>query len=126
MKTAVKTLGIICLALVMVSCSKDDDPADNNLFVGTYDGSVSFHDDNTDISNENSSVTVVKAGNDYNFIFNEDGIPALKGVEFKEDGDHGIINVDFQEGIQVIRIDEDSLFIIYSKDGKTWGANATR
>lgn len=126
MKNVLKIAGVLFFALVVVSCSKEDDPADNNLFVGTYDGSVSYNDDNTNISSDNSSVTVVKVGDDYNFKFNEDGIPALTGVEFKDDGDHGVINIDFEEGVKVVRIDESSLYILYSKNGKTWTANASR
>lgn len=126
MKNAVKMIGMVCIAFLAVSCSKDDDPVDNNLFVGTYDGSVSFTEGETHIASDNSSVTVVKVGDNYNFKFNEDGIPNLTGVEFKDDGDHGIINVDFEEGIQFIRIDESTLKINYMKDGKTWTANCTR
>lgn len=126
MRNVWKTLIVICLVFVATSCSKDDDPADNDLFVGTYNGSVSFHDEDSDISSDDSSVTVVKAGNNYNFQFNKSGIPILSGVEFKEDGDNGMINIDFEDGLQVIRITASRLNILYSKDGKTWTANATR
>lgn len=126
MKNAVKIIGMVCLAFMAISCSKDDDPVDNNLFVGTYDGSVSFTEGETHIAADNSSVTVVKVGDGYNFKFNEDGIPNLTGVQFEDDGDHGIINIDFEEGIQYIRIDESNLSINYSKDGKTWTANCSR
>ncbi|HLR36427.1 MAG TPA: hypothetical protein VK084_00140 [Chitinophagaceae bacterium] len=126
MKNVWKVLGILCLVFVIASCSKDDDPANNDLFVGTYNGSVGFNDDESNISADSSSVTVVKVGDDYNFKFNESGIPALTGVEFKEDGDNGIINIDFEEGVQVVRIDESNLTIMYSEDGQTWTANCTR
>ena len=36
---------VICLSLIAfscISCSKNDDPADNDLFVGTYKGEISF------------------------------------------------------------------------------------
>lgn len=129
MKNSVKILGTFCLALLsiaVISCSKDDDPVDNNLFVGTYDGSVSFTEGETHIEADNSSVTVVKVGDDYNFKFNEEGIPNLTGVEFEDDGDHGIINIDFQEGVQYVKIDESTLRVLYTKDGKTWTANCSR
>ena len=126
MKKARRIFAVICLTLAVVSCSKDDDPADNDLFVGTYEGSVSYHDDDNDISSDDSSVTVVKAWNNYNFNFNESGIPMLTGVEFKEDGDNALINVDFEEGLHVVRITASSLNILYSKDGQTWTANCTR
>lgn len=126
MKKAMRIFAVICLTLAVVSCSKDDDPADNDLFVGTYEGSVSYLEDGSNISSDDSSVTVVKAGNNYNFNFNESGIPMLSGVEFKEDGDNTLINVDFEEGLHVIRITASSLNILYSKDGQTWTANCTR
>src|SRR5699024_6765633 len=126
MRNLLKVIGIFSLILIVAACSKDDDPADNDLFVGTYEGSVGYHDDDTDISSDDSSVTVVKAGKNYNFNFNKSGIPALTGVEFKKDGDHAVVNIDFEEGVQVITINESKLFILYSKDGKTWSANASR
>jgi len=125
MKSFWKILGLFCLVFVIASCSKKDDPADNDLFVGTYDGSVGFKDDDTNISSKNSSVTVVKVGDNYNFKFNESGIPALTGVKF-EKSEHGIINVDFEEGVQFVRIDSSDLKILYSKDDKTWTANCSR
>ena len=126
MKKAMRIFAVICLTLAVFSCSKNDDPADNDLFVGTYEGSVSYLEDGSNISSDDSSVTVVKAGNNYNFNFNESGIPMLTGVEFKEDGDNTLINVDFEEGLHVIRITASSLNILYSKDGQTWTANCTR
>src|SRR5690625_538515 len=103
MKNVLKIFAVVCLALAVVSCSKDDDPADNDLFAGTYDGRVSYSDGETNISSDDSSVTVVKVGSNYNFNFNESGIPALTGVKFKEDGDNTLINVDFEEGLHVVR-----------------------
>lgn len=126
MKNVLRIFAVLCLVFVATSCSKDDDPADNDLFVGTYDGSVSFKEDGETTSSDDSSVTVVKVGNNYNFEFNKSGIPILSGVKFKEDGDNGMINLDFEDGLQVIRITESRLNILYSKDGKTWTANATR
>lgn len=126
MKNVLRIFAVICLVFVATSCSKDDDPADNDLFVGTYNGSVSFTEDDSNISSDDSPVTVVKVGNNYNFEFNESGIPILSGVKFEEDGDNGMINIDFEEGLQVVRITASRLNILYSKDGKTWTANATR
>lgn len=117
---------IFSLVFAAISCSKDDAPAENDVFVGTYHGSVAFHDDDTDLSSDDSSVTVVKVGNNYNFEFNKSGIPILSGVKFKEDGDEGMINIDFEDGLQVVRITASHLTILYSKDGKTWTANCTR
>jgi len=45
MKKIIALVSVICLSLVAfssISCSKNDDPADNDLFVGTYKGKVSY------------------------------------------------------------------------------------
>jgi len=119
---------VICLSLIAfscISCSKNDDPADNDLFVGTYKGKVSYSDSQQKKSADNGAVTVVKTGNNYYFRFS-DGIPDLKGISFKKEGDNTLVNVDLQDGLKVIRINASSLYILYTTDGKTWIANAKR
>ena len=119
---------MICLSLVAfssISCSKNDDPADNDLFVGTYKGKVSYSDSQQKKSADNGAVTVVKTGNDYYFRFS-DGIPDLKGVSFKKEGDNTLVNIDLKDGVKLIRINASSLNILYTTDGKTWIANASR
>ena len=128
MKKIFTLVTLICLSIVAfssISCSKKDDPADNDLFVGTYKGSISYLKGNEKKSFDNGSVTVVKAGNDYYFRFS-DGIPDLKGVSFKKEGDNTLVNIDFQDGLKIIRITASSLYILYTTDGKTWTANAKR
>lgn len=126
MKKLIRLSGMLLIALLVVSCSKDDDPVNDDIFVGTYKGSVEFHEDGTDESHDDGKITVVKLSKrHYNFHFNH-GIPDLTGVEFEEKGDHTLLNVDFDDGIQYIRIDESTLRMLYSKDGKTWGANTER
>ena len=128
MKKIFTVVTLICLSIVALSftsCSKKDDPADNDLFVGTYKGSISYLKGNEKKSFDNGSVTVVKAGNDYYFRFS-DGIEDLKGVSFKKEGDNNLVNVDFQDGLKIIRITASSLYILYTTDGKPWTANAKR
>ncbi|CEN34275.1 hypothetical protein [Capnocytophaga cynodegmi] len=125
MKKALKILGVFCLTLVVFACSKNDDPSDNNLFVGTYKGSIGYKSATEDKSVKDGAVTVVKAGNNYYFRFS-DGIKDLKGVEFKKDGDNTLVNVDFEEGVKYIRITASSLSILYMKDEQTWTADAKR
>ncbi|CEN52303.1 hypothetical protein [Capnocytophaga canimorsus] len=125
MKNVLKIVGVFCLAFVAFACSKNDDPADNDLFVGTYKGSVSFSGGDKKINTDNGSVTVAKIGENYNFVFS-DGIEDLTGVKFKKEGDNTLVNVDFQDGIQYIKITKNSLNMLYMKDGKTWTANAKR
>ena len=128
MKKIIALVSVICLSLIAfscISCSKNDDPADNDLFVGTYKGSISYLNGQEKKAVDNGSVTVVKTGNNYYFRFS-DGIPDLKGVSFKKEGDNILVNVDLQDGLKVIRINASSLYILYTTDGKTWIANASR
>ena len=125
MKKIIALVSVICLSLVAFSCSKNDDPADNDLFVGTYKGSISYSNRDEKKAADNGSVTVVKTGNDYHFRFSDD-IPNLTGVSFKKEGDNTLVNVDLQDGIKIIRINASSLYILYTTDGKTWTANAKR
>lgn len=126
MKKIIALVSVICLSLVAFSCSKNDDPADNDLFVGTYKGSISYLNGQEKKAVDNGSVTVVKTGNDYYFRFS-DGIEDLKGVSFKKEGDNRLVNIDFKDGVQYIKIDASSLTMLYTnKDGKIWTANAKR
>ena len=129
MKKLFTLVTLICISLVAfssISCSKNDDPADNDLFVGTYKGSISYSNGEKKESFDNGSVTVVKTRNDYYFRFS-DGIEDLKGVSFKKEGDNRLVNIDFKEGVQYIKIDASSLTMFYTnKDGKIWTANAKR
>jgi len=113
------------VAFSSISCSKKDDPADNDIFVGTYKGRITYLDDKERKIVDNGAVTVVKAGNDYYFRFS-DGIPDLKGVNFKKEGDNTLMNIDWKDGIKIIRINASSLNILYTEQGKTWTANGKR
>ena len=128
MKKIIALVSVICLSLVAfscISCSKNDDPADNDLFVGTYKGSISYSNGEEKKAVDNGSVTVVKTGNDYYFRFS-DGIEDLKGVSFKKEGANTLVNIDFEDGLKIIRINASSLNILYTTDGKTWFAKAKR
>ena len=128
MKKAFTLVTLICLVVVAVlsiSCSKSDDPADNDLFVGKYHGTISYTVDHKPKIVDNGTVTVIKTGNNYYFSFS-DGIPDLKGVKFKKQGDHTLVNIDFKEGMKVINISASSLYIYYKQDVKKWTASATR
>ena len=128
MKKLFTLVTLICISLVAfssISCSKNDDPADNDLFVGTYKGEISFLKGEKKESFDNGSVTVVKTGNDYYFRFSN-GIEDLKGGSFKKEGDNTLVNVDLKDGLKVIRINASSLYILYTTEGKTWTANAKR
>ena len=128
MKKFFTLVTLVCISLVAfssISCSKNDDPADNDLFVGTYKGKISYTNGQEQKAADNGSVTVVKTGNDYYFRFS-DGIEDLKGVSFKKEGDNTLVNIDLKDGMKIIRINASSLNILYTTDGKTWTANAKR
>lgn len=128
MKRSFTLVTLICLVVVAVlsiSCSKSDDPADNDFFIGKYKGKISYTVDGDTKSVDNGSVTVIKTGNNYYFSFS-DGIPDLKGVKFKKQGDHTLVNVDFKDEVKAIHITASSLYIYYKQDVKKWTAKATR
>lgn len=131
MKNLMKTLGAFMLLVftvtAMSSCSRDDDPVNNDFFAGTYKGSISYNDGwSTNISTNNGSVFVTKiaSGTKYNFAFS-DSIPDLNGIEFEQKGDHTLVMIG-SSATSYIRIDNNELKILYIKDGKTWTANCTR
>ena len=123
--TLVTLICLVVVAVLSISCSKSDDPADNDFFIGKYKGKISYTVDGNTKSVDNGSVTVIKTGNNYYFSFS-DGIPDLKGVKFKKQGDHTLVNIDFKEGMKVINISASSLYIYYKQDVKKWTASATR
>lgn len=117
-----KILGTLFLIVSLTaSCDNDNDPSDDNLFTGQYQGTVSYSDpDNgTDVSTEEGQVTVIKVGNSYTFDFSND-IPSLKDIEM-EKNQNTLVTAD-----GTIDIDESNLNIAYIKDGKTWGATCSR
>ncbi|AZA81689.1 hypothetical protein C1637_03690 [Chryseobacterium lactis] len=130
MKKAIRILSLFMLifaAASFTSCSRDDDPTNNDFFAGTYKGSVSYNDGgSTNTSTDNGSVFVTKiaSGTKYNFAFSN-GIPDLNGVQFEQKGDHTLVMIGSTE-TSYIRIDNSQLKILYFKDGKTWTANCTR
>ena len=123
MKKLLSLLAVISVALlVLASCSKDDDPKDNDLFVGKYKGMVSYTNGDETTSSDDGSVTVIKVGDKYTFNFS-DGIPSIKDKEIKK-GENSF-TLDWDEG-SIITIDESNLSINMIKDGELWSANCKR
>lgn len=124
MKTYVKfLLALLIIPLVLTSCSKDDDPANNDLFVGTYKGKITYTSGDKKITADNGSVTVIKVGNNYKFAFS-DGIADLNGVEFQKDANSAVsIGSDAAKYIKITAHDLD---IAYTKDGAVWTADCSR
>lgn len=127
MKTLIKIFaGIIvaCFAtFCFTSCSKDTDPAETDLFIGTYKGSISYSKDSESISTKDGSVIVSKVGDTYSFVFS-DKIPSLTGIKFEKKSDNTYISIG--SGLTGITIDKSSLHMLVVKDGATWTANCSR
>lgn len=128
MKVRGKMLGwlfaVLFASSLMISCSDDDSPADSDIFVGRYDGFVSYTNGESSTVEENGWVQVVKVGNNYNFLFSND-IPEITGVEFESDGEV-LINIGSDE-THLIRVTANSLQIAYQEnENDVWTANCTR
>lgn len=129
MKITGKMLGMLLGVLMIssfafVSCSDDDSPADNDIFVGTYDGFVSYENGESTTTEENGKVTVVKVGDNYNFNFSN-SIPSINGVEFERNGET-LVNVN-SSSIQYIRVTANTLQILYTEnENDVWTANCER
>ncbi|UOE38030.1 hypothetical protein [Chryseobacterium oryzae] len=129
MKNVFKILGVFVLLFALTSitsCSRDDDPADNDFFAGTYKGSISYKDSSNDIATDTGEVFVTKiaSGTKYNFRFSN-SIPDLNGLQFEKQGDNSLVMVG-SNALVYVRIDNKELKIYYKADGKTWTANCTR
>ena len=124
MKKIVKILSLfLVVTTVMMSCKKDKDPADADLFVGTYKGTVSYNKEGTSIVSDDGKVTVTKVAGTYNFFFGS-GIPDIKGVKFEKQDDNTYISVG--AGLTGIKINASSLNMLVTKDGATWTADCER
>lgn len=126
MKNSLKFLGVIGLLFLAISCGKSINPANKDIFIGTYNGSVGYSDSHDAIQSDNSSITVIKFGSKYNLQFKQAGIPTLNEVEFNKMKKGESLNVDYLKGTREIRIDANNLYIDYSKDGQKWTAKAKR
>lgn len=125
MKNAVKVIGalVVISVLFMASCTKDTSPADRDLFVGTYKGTISYNDGEKDIADDDGRVTVTKVGESYSFLFGT-GIPDLTNVKFQKSTDDTYVSVG--DGLTGITISASALKILVINDGRTWTANCTR
>ncbi|SEL73099.1 hypothetical protein [Parapedobacter koreensis] len=125
MKNQMKVFGALVIASLMfvVSCDKDTDPADRDVFVGTYEGTITFNDSERTITDEDGRVTVTKVGDSYSFIFGS-GIPDITGVRFEQGDDN--VYVGIGEGFTGIRITASSLNIAVTNGQGTWTADCSR
>lgn len=125
MKSISMFLSILVLMVVgFSSCSKSDNPADNDIFIGTYSGKTAYAASGS-LTYGDGKITVTKLGDTYRFDFNNNGnIPAITGVKIAK-GDNGYVGtVNGYTG--TINITASKLTILVGKDGASWGADCTR
>src|SRR5690606_7814834 len=130
MKKSMKLLSLLFVVLFAVSaCSKDDDPADNDIFVDEYRGTISYvnkNDSEKNVAPTQGKVTVTKVGgSNYSFIFDSD-IPDILNVKMQKGDNNKLFLEDGKLGL--ISIDADQLTIGYSStdEGETWRYNCKR
>ncbi len=126
MKNTLKLLSLLFVVLFTVTaCSKDDDPADNDIFVDEYKGTISFKEEGKDmIGPLQGTVTVTKiGGSNYSFLFS-DGMEDINNLKMTKGDNNKLFLEDGALGY--IRIDADKLTIGYTKDGKAWTADCQR
>jgi len=125
MKSILRVIGVLLLSVVLfTSCSKDTDPADVDVFAGTFRGKIGYVDDEKNISQDNGSVFVTKVGTRYDFRFS-DGIPDLTGVDFEKKDDNTMVSVG-SSGTGLITINKDKLVIGFARNGRSWTADCGR
>jgi len=125
MKNLMRITGALLIAMVIftVGCSKDDDPADNDFFVGTYNGTITFKNGDETITDSDGRVTVVKVNDTYSFDFGSN-IPNITGVKFQKKDDNTYISVG--DGITGITVTASTLKMLVSNSNGTWTADCTR
>lgn len=115
---------ILMVSLTFASCSKDTDPTESDLFVGTYTGPCTYTKGVDKIITANDAkVRVTKVGGTYNFFF-DNGIPDITGVKFEKKDDNTYVSVG--SGLTGITISAKKLNMLVIKDGATWTADCSR
>lgn len=109
--------------MFVVSCSKDTDPSETDLFVGTYRGSISYTGGGETVSDSDGRVTVTKVGSTYTFAFGS-GIPNITGVEFERKDDNTYVSIG--DGLTGITISASTLNMLVTNDEGTWTADCER
>ncbi|WP_109693920.1 hypothetical protein [Chitinophaga deserti] len=124
MRLMLKSLAVLLFsAFVMSSCSKDTDPADVDVFAGTFKGSIGYRDADRTVA-ANGNVFVTKVGSRYDFRFSE-GIPDLTGVQFEKKDANTMTSIG-SDGTGLITITKDRLVIGFARNGRNWSADCTR
>lgn len=125
MKRLIAIMSILGISMLLLnSCSKDKDPKDSDLFIGTYEGTISYKSDTDDKATSTGKVTVSKIGDTYNFTFS-DGIPNVNNITFIKEDDVFSVNVG-SSATSYIRINASTLKMLYKVDDQLWTADCTR
>lgn len=125
MKWMLRIISVLFISAVLFSaCSKSTDPADSDIFAGTFRGKVGYTADGKNVNQDNGSVFVTKVGTRYDFRFS-DGIPDLTGIEFQKKDDNTMVSIG-SSGTGLITINKDKLIIGFTRDNKAWSADCNR
>ncbi len=113
------------MSITLASCSSDTDPADVDVFLGTYKGQIGYVNVSPakNISANDGQVIVKKVGSSYSFYFNND-IPDLTGIKFEKKDDNTYVSIG--TGLTGITISASKLNMLVVKGTETWTANCTR
>lgn len=127
MKKVMKLCGFLLIAVLafgFYSC--DNDPAESDLFLGTYKGKISYAKlGDKVIGPTDGKVVVGKVGKTYSFHFTE-GIPDITGLKFEEKGSHSWAALSINGLSGIITINDKKLHIAATQNGATWTADCTR
>lgn len=125
MKSMFRALSLLLLTVVLfAACSKNTDPADNDIFAGTFRGKIGYTDAEKNVKQDNGSIFVTKVDTRYDFKFS-DNIPALTNVQFERKDDNTMVSIG-SSGTGLITINKDKLVISFTRDGRTWSADCNR
>jgi len=128
MKRTIKLVSVLFLsAFLMVgfnSCSKDTDPADVDVFLGTYNGHITYSKSGgNSIDAPDGKVVVTKVGDACSLAFS-DSIPEITGVKFEKSNDSTYVSDG--SGVTGITISANTLKMSVVKGDETWTADCAR
>lgn len=125
MKKILTVLGIATLLTVLLTaCTKNESPQSTDLFVGTYQGKITYVSGSENQAIDDGSVTVAKIGDNYNFRFSN-GLPNIDNITLQQEDSVNYINVG-NTSASYIRINANTLDILYVDGDAIWTADCTR
>lgn len=128
MKQTLSFLAVLLFTVFTISsCSKKDNPADNNVFVGTYTGKTSYTKTGSLVGLADGKVTVTKVGDKYRFDFRDNAngsIPAITDIEIPKGQSSYTGTINGYTGN--FSISASNLDLNLTKEGAIWTADCSR